>query len=84
LTGDGRGGGEDPPVQSRGGREYQPGSGAQSGLRGRLDVGGIGLGVGAGLNRPAGRGQWERPAGRWAAGGRWFFAREPVGFGFHV
>jgi hypothetical protein len=38
-------------------------------LRGRLDVGGISMGIGAGLIRLAGRGQWERPAGRWVAGG---------------
>jgi hypothetical protein len=43
------------------------------GLRGRLDVGGISLGVGAGLIRPAGRGQWERPAGRMLGAG------QPVG-----
>ncbi|KAE8022228.1 hypothetical protein FH972_008045 [Carpinus fangiana] len=46
------------------------------GLRGRLDVGGIGLGVGAGLIRPAGRGQWEQPAGRMLGAG------QPVGGGF--
>jgi hypothetical protein len=65
VTGDGRGGGEDPQAQELG-----------DGLRGRLDVGGIGLGVGAGLNRPAGWGQWERPAGRLLGGG------QPVGGGF--
>jgi hypothetical protein len=40
------------------------------GLRGRLDVGGISLGVGAGLIRPAGWGQWERPAGRMLGAGQ--------------
>jgi hypothetical protein len=46
------------------------------GLRGWLDVGGIGLGVGAGLIRPAGWGQWERPAGRLLGAG------QPIGSGF--
>jgi hypothetical protein len=56
----------------------QPISSGGDSLRGRLDVGGISMGIGVGLIRPAGRGQWERPAGRWATGGWNRFVRAAV------
>jgi hypothetical protein len=58
------GGGENPPVQSWGGGEDPQGSRAWRWPLWR---------VGRGWDR-LGRGQWEWPR-RWAAGGRWFFAR---------
>jgi hypothetical protein len=65
------GGGENPSVQSRGGGEDPQGLEARRWPLWR---------VGRGSDR-LGRGQWEWP-GRWAVGGRWFFARNLWVFGF--